>query len=72
MRHNIRSDLDRGRYIDSIWQAVTRSLLTWPQAQEAQSAAMPTCDCCHTRPSIVKSERSAAYICADCYTAGQR
>ena len=72
MRHNIRNDYERGNHISAVWDAVQRGVFTWQQAQQAQTAAQPTCDCCRREPSIVKSERSARFLCTECYARGQR
>ena len=69
MRTNIRNDYERGAHISGLWEAVERKVLSWPQAQKAQTVAMPTCDRCHKQPAIVKHR--GEYLCADCYIGEQ-
>lgn len=63
-RRNIRSEQERGEYVTGLDRAVRSGEISWEACQQAQSQAMPTCDCCKQEPSVCQDK--GVYICLTC------
>lgn len=69
MRTNIINPIERGRYVDALWQAVKAQMIDWRSCQQAQASAMPQCSFCPA-PSIVQVE--TGYACLECWKAREQ
>lgn len=61
----IRDEHKRGMYISDVYRKYKLGKITADQMLERQRLVMPTCEYCHSEPSIART--ADGFICSACY-----